>query len=179
MRSLVTVSPCNFLLSSIAGWATCFLLPYRSNHPGGGTPAPRGPLTLGADLAVFVVQTPAMPMPPYHTARTRLRCRQPKLSPLCHLRTRSWPFPTGCDLFPCPRRLISFWQHPRQRASHGSNPAENEAGPCSQRYGVRADRGVFLFLRVAHGTAAFYECLRQCRLRCQGNPGERARSLPD
>src|SRR5450759_4609127 len=38
MRSLVTVSPCNFLLSSIAGWATCSLLPYRSNHAADATP---------------------------------------------------------------------------------------------------------------------------------------------
>src|ERR1039458_3736297 len=38
MRSLVTVSPCNFLLSSIAGWATCSLLPYRSIHAALATP---------------------------------------------------------------------------------------------------------------------------------------------
>src|ERR1019366_6463916 len=106
MRSLVTVSPCNFLLSSIAGWATCSLLPYRSNHAADATPAPRGLLTLDADREVFVVQAPAMPMPPYHTARTRPRCRQLKPSPMCHLRTKIWPPSAACDLFRRPLRLI-------------------------------------------------------------------------
>src|ERR1039457_5853923 len=91
MRSLVTVSPCNFLLSSIAGWATCSLLPYRSNHAADATPAARGLLPLDADGEVFVVQAPAVPLPPYHTARTRLRCRQLNPSPMCHLQTRSYP----------------------------------------------------------------------------------------
>src|ERR1039458_4296683 len=40
------------------------------------------------------------------------------------------------------------------RVSHGSNPAENEAGACDQRYGVRAGRSLFLSVRLTRGAAA-------------------------